>query len=208
MLQIDPRDIDALQAVAALYRKLDQPDDLAEILHRLIDSLTLVGGKHRRDPRSVGRVWQAVLGPHHAAPGCDQGVAQGLRDQWRDFRALDALEVLYGAESQWKTRSTSSKRVKLLEKDSQKIAELLKIGHIWEEKVSDLADAAADAYERVQAIDKTNLEASVQLEGIFRTRKNWNQLADLRLARGEFPDNQPTHRIELCSRLPAFTKTT
>ena len=38
ILQIDSRDIDALRATAALYRKLQQPDDLVDTLHRLIEA--------------------------------------------------------------------------------------------------------------------------------------------------------------------------
>lgn len=201
VLQIDPRDIDALRAVAALYRKLDQPDDLAEILHRLVDSLALVGGnveEIREAWAELGKLYaDRIMRPQEAIKAWNKVFEYNKRD----FRALDALEVLHGQEGQWEdTVNVVEKRVKLLEKDSQKIAELLKIGHIWEEKVSDLA-AAADAYERVQAIDKTNLEASVQLEGIFRIRKNWGQLADLLLARVEFPDNTPNQRIEILQQV-------
>ena len=46
----------------------------------------------------------------------------------KDFRALDALEALFNQESQWEDAvNVIEKRVKLLDKDSQKIAELLKI---------------------------------------------------------------------------------
>ncbi len=201
VLQIDPRDVDALRAVAALYRKLDQPDDLAEILHRLIDSLALAGGsieEIREAWAELGKLYSdRIMRPQDAIKAWQKV----FEINKKDFRALDALEALFNQESQWEDAvNVIEKRVKLLDKDSQKIAELLKIGHIWFEKVSDLA-AASDAFERVQQIDKTNLEASQQVEGIYRTRKNWNQLADLLLARVEFPDNTPMQRIELLQQV-------
>jgi hypothetical protein len=51
VLQIDPRDIDALAGGGGAVSQADQPDDLAETLHRLIDSLALAGGASRRSAR-------------------------------------------------------------------------------------------------------------------------------------------------------------
>jgi len=196
VLQIDPRDLDALRAVAALFRKLEQPDDLVETLHRLIDAGQLSNmsvDEIREAYAELGKLYgETLMRPNDAI------------DSWRkvfeynkkDFRALKALEDLFTQEARWEDAvDVIEKRVKLLESPADKITELLKAAKIWEDNVADAA-AAADAYERVLQIDKHNMTASVQLENIYRQRASWSQLTELLLARVEFPNNTPQIRIE------------
>ena len=196
VLQIDPRDIDALRAIAAIYRQVQQPDDLVDTLHRLIDAGQLQGmgvEEIREAYAELGKLYSdQLMKPQDAI------------DSWRkvfeynkqDFRALDALEQLFTQEARWEEAvDVIEKRIKLLKTDGEKVAELLKAAGIWEDKVGDPA-AAADAYERVLQLDKVNMTASVQLEGIYRARGGWSQLTELLLARVEFPANTPAQRIE------------
>ncbi len=196
ILQIDSRDIDALRATAALYRKLQQPDDLVDTLHRLIEAGQLQNmsiEEIREAYAELGKLYaEQLMRPNDAI------------DSWRkvfeynkkDFRALAALEKLFGEEARWEDAvDVIEKRIKLLDSPADKISELIKAAKIWEDNVSDAA-AAADAYERVLQIDKHNLTASVALENIYRARGSWNQLSELLLARVEFPNFTPHQRIE------------
>ncbi len=197
VLQIDSRDIDALRAIAQLYRQLQQPDDLVETLHRLIEAGQLSNmsiDEIREAYAELGKLYaEQLMRPEDAIASWRKVFEYNKKD----FRALAALETLFNQEARWEDAvDVIEKRVKLLEKSDEKIAELIKVGRIWEDQVADAA-AAADAYERVLGIDKHNMTASVQLENIYRGRANWSQLSDLLLARVEFPANTPHNRIEI-----------
>ena len=206
VLQIDSRDIDALRAIAQLYRQLQQPDDLVETLHRLIEAGQLSNmsiDEIREAYAELGKLYaEQLMRPEDAIASWRKVFEYNKKD----FRALAALETLFNQEARWEDAvDVIEKRVKLLEKSDEKIAELIKVGRIWEDQVADAA-AAADAYERVLGIDKHNMTASVQLENIYRGRANWSQLSDLLLARVEFPTNTPHNGYRLPSASPYYQK--
>ena len=99
-----------------------------QILHRLIDSLALAGGsieEIREAWAELGKLYSdRIMRPQDAIKAWQKV----FEINKKDFRALDALEALFNQESQWEDAvNVIEKRVKLLDKDSQKIAELLKI---------------------------------------------------------------------------------
>ncbi|MCS6914793.1 MAG: tetratricopeptide repeat protein [Myxococcales bacterium] len=196
VLEIDPRDLDALRAIAHIYRQMQSWEDLVDTLHRLIEA----GQLSNMDSEEIKELY-AELGTLYG----DQLLRpQDAIDAWRrvlqydghDFRAMAALENLFTQEARWEECvEILEKRAAVLEDVQEKIGELLKAAAIWEDKVVDPA-AAADTYERILQLDKTNLTASIQLEQIYRSRGNWSQLTDLLLARVEFTTN-PQQRIEI-----------
>ena len=59
---------------------------------------------------------------------------------------------------------------------------LMQVANIWSDKIGD-GGAAAEVYERVLAIDPSNMTASIELEALYRQRSNWMKLVELLLAR-------------------------
>lgn len=197
VLQIDTRDIDALRAIAQLYRQMQRPDDLVDTLHRLIEAgqLSNMGVDEIREAYAeLGKLYaEQLMRPTDAI----ESWRKVFEYNKKDFRALKALEDLFMEEARWEDAvDVIEKRVKILENPGDKISELLKVGNIWEDKVNDLP-AAADAFERVLQMDKYNKTASTQVENIYRMRSMWTPLSELLLARVEFPDNTPQNRIEI-----------
>ena len=194
VLQIDPRDMGALRAIAAIYRQMQSWEDLVDTLVRLIDA----GSLSNMEPEEIKESYAelgALYGEHLLRP-------QDAIDAWnkvlshdgKDFRAMAALENLFTQEARWEECvEILEKRAKVLPGTPEKIAELLKAAAIWEDKVVDPA-AAADTYERVLQLEKTNMTASLQLEQIYRNAGNWSPLTDLLLARVDFT-NEAQQRI-------------
>lgn len=196
VLQIDPRDVDALRAIAAIYRQMMSWEDLVDTLHRLIEA----GGLAGVDPEEIKEAHAelgTIYGEHLLRPNeAIDAWLKVLHYDGKDFRAMAALESLFTQEALWeRCVEILERRAQILREPAEKIEELLKAARIWEDNVVDPA-AAADTYERVLQIDNTNLTASIQLEQIYRNRGNWSQLIDLLLARVDFTQDV-RQKIEL-----------
>lgn len=188
--RIDPADLETLRALAELYRSLQSWDELSQTLRRIIE----VGqeqGQLDEDQvielyAELGRLEGDVLGR------VDEAV-----DAWRavlaidasDFRAMAALEGLFTREARWEEAiEVLEKRALVLEDPAQRIENLLQAAATWEEKVEEL-DKAAEVYERIRALDVTNVTASERLEAIYRQQYKWEQLAEILLERAGLRDD-------------------
>ncbi|KAB2911170.1 MAG: tetratricopeptide repeat protein, partial [Kofleriaceae bacterium] len=195
--QLDPNDLETLNALADLYRSLQSWDELSQTIRRIIE----VGqeqGKLEEDQvielyAELGRLEGDVLGR------VDEAV-----DAWRsvlaidasDFRAMEALESLFTREARWEEAiEVLEKRALVLDDVPRRIENLLQAASTWEEKVEDFT-RAAEVYERVRGMDVTNVTASERLEAIYRQQYKWEQLAEILLERAGLRDDV-TEQINL-----------
>ncbi len=195
--QLDPSDLETLNALADLYRSLQSWDELSQTIRRIIE----VGqeqGKLEEDQvielyAELGRLEGDVLGR------VDEAV-----DAWRsvlaidasDFRAMEALESLFTREARWEEAiEVLEKRALVLDDVPKRIENLLQAASTWEEKVEDFS-RAAEVYERVRGMDVTNVTASERLEAIYRQQYKWEQLAEILLERAGLRDDV-TEQINL-----------
>jgi tetratricopeptide (TPR) repeat protein len=190
VLDIDPGDLEALRAIAAIHRQTQSWEDLVETIHRLLE----VGVTSLPDDEL--REWYAQLGQ---LQGEVLMRPQEAIDAWRkvleldarDFRALGALESLFTQEARWEECvEVLERKAQVLEQPTEQIDVLLQAAAIWRDKIGD-SRAAAGVYERVLAVDAQNLPASVELEGIYRESGQWEKLYELLLARVEFITDKP-----------------
>ena len=195
--ELDPNDLESLNALAGLYRETQSWEELSQTLRRII---------------SVG-LEQEALGENevialHAQLGELEGDLLGRIDEsvaaWRqvtaidptDFRALNALEQLFTREARWEECiEVLQRKALVMEDETAQLDTLLQAGSIWEEKVEDLGQAAA-TYERVRATSPGNAVASERLEAIYRQQYQWEQLNEVLLARVEYTDD-PHGQIEI-----------
>ncbi len=196
VLSIDPADIPALRALAAIYKATQAWEELVETLHKLIDigstsdmsaeelvelyaELGSLQGEILMRPQEAIDAWQKVLSLNE-----------------RDFRALSALEQLYTQEARWEECiDTLERKAKVLDGPTEKVEVLLQAASVWEDKIGD-RDKAGDVYERILQLDNVNMTASLQLEQVYKAQSNWEKLIELLLARVEFT-TEASQRVQI-----------
>jgi tetratricopeptide (TPR) repeat protein len=197
VLELDPRDVDALRAVVENYRNAGAWEELSEALRRLIQ---------------VGQLGESGVGQTELQDLYSQlGELEGetlMRTQeaieaWRevleidpqDFRALAALEKLFMQEARWEDAvGILERRAQALASPTEQVDVLMQAAALWADKIGD-GGSASEVYERILQIDPGNQTASHELEGLYRQRKSWEKLIHLLLARSEFVE--PAEKITL-----------
>ena len=194
VLEIDPRDVDALRAIVENYRSAGAWEELSEALRRLIQVAQL----------GESGVSQTELQDLYSQLGELEGETlmrtQEAIEAWRevleidphDFRALAALEKLFMQEARWEDAvDILERRVAALANPAEQVDVLMQAAALWADRIGD-GGAAAQVYERVLQIDASNQAASQELEQLYRQRKSWVKLIDLLLARTEFVTDATT----------------
>jgi tetratricopeptide (TPR) repeat protein len=195
VLEIDPGDVEALRAIAENYRSAGAWEELSDTLQRLINlGSEIVGEDELKELYSqLGELEGATLMR-----------TQMAIDAWRhvldidptDFRALAALETLFTQEGRWEECvEVLERRAAALASPEDQVDVLMQVADIWSDKIGD-GGAAAEVYERVLAVDPSNMTASIELEQLYRQRSNWMKLVELLLARTDFVSDTP-ERVKL-----------
>jgi len=177
ILDLDPTNVDALYAVAALYRQIQAWEELSETLYRLVDLGTTVADlsdEQLLDLYSqLGELQGAVLMRPDDAIEAWQRV---LDLDPANFKALGELETLFTQEMRWEECiSVLERKVAALEEAQDQIDILMQMASIWEDKVGEPMKAAT-VYERVLEVDASHELASEHLERIYRENWEWGGL--------------------------------
>jgi tetratricopeptide (TPR) repeat protein len=202
VVEIDGGDVEALRAIADNYRSAGAWEELSEILRRTIEvgMQVLSNAEVKELYAQLGDLEGTTLLRIDAAVEAWREV---LRIDVNDFRALTALEALFTQEARWEECvEVLERRATALASPEEKVDVLMQAASIWFDKVGD-GGAATDAYERVLQIDPSNLQASIQLEELYRQRKVWPRLVELLLGRIEYVDG-PAERIKLLIAIAAI----
>src|SRR5262249_55316602 len=100
-IELEPRDVEALRALATIYKNTQAWEELVETLHRLIEIGTS-GDMPEEELRELyaqlGELQGEILMRPQEAIDAWQSV---LQIDGRDFRALGALERLFTQEARW-----------------------------------------------------------------------------------------------------------
>ena len=188
VLEIEPANVDALSAIAAIYRETQAWEELAETLNRLIE-LGITGDL----PESQLADLYAQLGELHGEillrP--EEAVAawgKVLELTPGDLRALVALEALLMQQARWEECiGVLEQRAAVLEEPAEKIDVLIQVASLWQDKVGDTT-AAARVYERLLQLDLANQGAVTALRAIYEESGSWEPLIELLLSRIELAD--------------------
>jgi len=188
ILEIDPRNVPALRAMAALHRAAGSWDSLAETLERLIaagngvlspaeqrDLYAEIGhvkGEFLYRPGEAIEAWRSVL---QIAPA--------------DLPGMAALEGLLRREERWRECiDVLERRASVLDDKSAQVDVLLQAAPMWQDKLGNVQEATK-VYERALEKDPARIEASLALEPIYREKKAWAPLIELLLARVDRVDS-------------------
>mgnify|MGYP000860176330 CR=1 FL=1 len=180
VLEVQPDDLEALQALRRLYRDSGDLEALSGVLTRLADGGRIVGDDLK------------VLCEEHARLLTDElGRNEGAITWWNRVMemepsspaALEALDRLYEDTGRLPECVAIVKRRATYATDTAHKAELLvRAAEIEGDRMKD-APAAAATLEEVAGFDPANLDVSQRLQMLYQRIEDWDRLADVLLRR-------------------------
>ncbi len=205
VLDNDPDDVDALNALSQLYDRARDYEKLADVLQKLaevtfdtghrielLNKLGQVAGDRLKDDERAVEAYRTLL----TLQPDDRRAQEQLKKRYVTLGRWDDLEVFYAESGKWdefirvlesnESRATS---------DQQRIGMLMKIAELWMTQKGKM-DRAARSYEKVLGIDPNNREAAEHLIPIYASANNAKGLSsaiEVKLAHSE----DPLDRLEL-----------
>ena len=174
VLEVDPENATALDALTRLHEQLGEWDDLVAVLRRRADLAD--------DPdealalrKRIGEIQETSLADADAAIETYREI---LASEPTDREALGALERLYLA------RGDVDAYLDILEAEldaavepEEQIAIYDKMARVLVETAND-PERAADALEKIVMLDPARLDAYERLEALYREAERWSELVD------------------------------
>ncbi|MEZ4393540.1 MAG: tetratricopeptide repeat protein [Polyangiales bacterium] len=178
VLDIDTANFDAMRALAGIYRAAQNWDELVLTLQSLLQvgSGTLEAAELREAWAELGRIFWSVQ---------QQGFESA--EAWRqvldldpaDSEAIEALLVIHSAQGEWPDVVEVLQRKAGLQPDeASKVAVLLQIADVWEQRIED-GEGARAAYEQVLELDPLHERAFLALEALHTQASRGDDLATL-----------------------------
>ncbi|MCA9522042.1 MAG: tetratricopeptide repeat protein [Myxococcales bacterium] len=197
VLELEPTDLDALEALRELYRDAQEYDKLVDVLERLIELYGLDALRLKELYTELGEIkTEIMMIPHEAI----EVWVKVLGIDPNDLKAINALEKLYQEQAMWsECIEIIERKVLNLTEGEEIVASLLVEANIWFERMGN-PQQATQVYERIRQLDPANLEASRLLEGLYREHRMWTELVDLYLDRLNFIEEN-TERVDLCHQI-------
>src|SRR6478609_2623222 len=186
VLDNDPDDVDALNALSQLYERSREYEKLADVLARLaeltydtaakielLNKLGQVAGDRLKDEERAVDAYRALL----TLQPDDRRAQEQLKKRYVTLGRWDDLEVFYADTGKW------DEFIRVLESNEaratdtpQRIGMLMKIAELWMTQKGK-PDRAAKAYEKVLSFEENNLAAAERLIPIYTTANNPKGLA-------------------------------
>jgi len=188
VLEIDPSNAEALQAIAHVHRTAENYDDLVQTLHRAVTTTTR-GDKAALDASAREAIYMELgaLYSQQLARPSDAVLSYNkvLEINPSNFSALDALEAIHCGSEQWtEAIDVKQRRVAALTDHREKIALLLDIARMSADKLGD-PDQAVDPLTQVLELDPLHHFAYERLEQLHRAAGRFEALVALGLLRVE-----------------------
>jgi tetratricopeptide (TPR) repeat protein len=203
VLEYDPSNPKAIDALAGLYERAREWKLLADVLERQaeyiqgeteqINLLLKLGGLYGdklNDDRGAVRAFEKLL---MLRPD-ERRAQEQLKKRYAALRDWDALENFYSTTDKW------DELIRVFEREGddpnvaapERIDLLKRVARLWAEK-KDKLDRAAKSYEKVLELDANNLDAAVALSPIYESGKDPRKLAgvyEVRLKHVEEPEER------------------
>ena len=184
VLDIDYANVEALYAIAAIWRTRADAQELVTALHQTVDraATSLPAENMVAIFRELGVTYQQTLNQPYDAIDAWRKL---LEVDPRDFEAMAALENLLRAEERWvEVIDVKMGRAQAYESPTEQIRELLEVAAIWENQVNE-KDKGTAAFENILQIDPTHDKAFFALEELHAAAHRSEPLVELFLARLE-----------------------
>ncbi|MEE2787852.1 MAG: tetratricopeptide repeat protein [Myxococcota bacterium] len=196
LLELDPTNLEALDALEARYRSANRWTDLIEILERRCE-------RHRQDDKvdqfvelsqEMATIWQTRFSNLARAAECLEAI---LEVRPEDKETLSALTELYRSGNDWPALVETLRRLAPVVDVSERRGVLLDWATIAQTRL-DQPEDAIDAYREVLSLNPTDVEVQAAYEGALESAEHWIMLAD-------FYDEQLS-ALEGQARLPWLAK--
>ena len=190
--EVDGTDLEVLRSIEALDEKLEYQDELAEILHKILqtgqlefDDTIACAVKLAGVLDSLGRV-QDTIGIWLYVVEIDG----------TNMQALDELERLYTEEGQWEdVVNTLGSKIAVIDDLEKKIELYNQIAQIWEIQVGNIENAAS-AFLSILDLDPERDVAFASLEELYTNHEKWQELLSAYLERADVVTD-PKKRLDL-----------
>jgi tetratricopeptide (TPR) repeat protein len=202
VLDNDPEDIDALNALSQLYDRARDYEKLADVLEKLaevtfdtaqrielLNKLGQVAGDRLKDEERAVEAYRMLL----TLQPDDRRAQEQLKKRYVTLGRWDDLEVFYAESGKW------DEFIRVLESnesrattDEQRVGMLMKIAELWMTQKGKM-DRAARAYEKVLSFDPNNREAAEHLIPIYASTNNPKGLSsaiEVKLAHSRDPEDR------------------
>jgi tetratricopeptide (TPR) repeat protein len=183
----DESNAEALGALAGLYERTKDFDQLAQVLERqaeitydapskiqILSKLGTIYGDRLNNDEGAVAAWRALL----TLDPNDRKAQEALKKKYLALGRWDDLEVFYAETGKWDEfiRVLEQQEAKETATDA-KIGLLFKIAQLWSDK-KQKNDRAAKAYEKVLELEPQNLAAAEALIPIYTAANNSKALAN------------------------------
>ena len=180
ILEMSPREMDALQSLRRLYRESGDSQALWGILEALVNTGMIGGDDLLALQRELAELLTSDLRKLDEAIVWWNRVLELSAD---DMDALKKLEGLYDETGRFNDCVGVIKRIVSLTGDAQAQAAMLtRAAEIQADQMKDLA-AAAETLQSVVGIIGNNMETSEKLQDLYNRLENWDGLRDVLLDR-------------------------
>ncbi len=175
VLEIEPKDVEALAALDRLYNGAGMYDDLAEILRRRIE-VTQDPDEQLELYFRRGAIFSEALADPDQALACYMAV---LEQESRNRRALEAIEALYFRRDDWKKLfDTYEKLVDVAEADAELADIYSRMARIASEALAN-EDKAIELWGRVLDIRGEEPQSLAALAELTTRREKWEELVEI-----------------------------
>jgi tetratricopeptide (TPR) repeat protein len=184
VLDVEYGNVEALYAIAEIWRRRNDSQELVQALHQTIDrgQQGLPAENQIAIFRELGTIYQSTL--NQPADAIDAW-RRLLAVDPRDFEAMAALENLLRAEERWEeVIDVKMGRAAAYEDGAEQIREYLEVASIWENQVGQ-KDRATPSYEKILEIDATHDKAFFALEELHLAAGRSEPVIELYLNRHE-----------------------
>lgn len=184
VLDIDGSNVIALRAIASIWRRKKDLDELLRALHALTDygGPELLALERAEGYRELAHLYKANK---DSALDASDAYRKLLEVKPGDFEALDELEAYYRADEAWEdVIGVRMQRADALAEPEQKVAELLAVAELWKSNVGRY-DGARAAFDKILVADPVHELAFKELEKLHTVAERWEPLIELYLNRLE-----------------------
>lgn len=175
VLDLDPKDPDALGALRFIHEKQENWEELVNILRRLIPLQV-------EDPERLELYLQLASIYQEKMDRQDEAIASWRRVLEIDpthWRALETLEVLLTERSDWRSvLGIIEKKEVVVEEFDQKIELLLRAAKLCTDELKE-SNRATPYFERILTFDPRHFEAVSALETSYKRNQNWKKLINV-----------------------------
>lgn len=172
VLEHDPLQLAAAEALQSLYQSTEQFAEMSAILQRKVEMLDDIDGQ-KDALYQAAALEEDVLGRPDNAIAVYEKI---LSLDEEDLRSVDALVSLLLGLSRWsELLSAYTRKADLVIDPEEKKQVLYEVGAVYERELKDVPNAI-DTYQRVLELDPDDLTALGRLDVLYQTAENWPEL--------------------------------